>query len=59
MAAKMQDYAKYEHIEKLQNNVLPRMSDFAKRVDKFSTEHLDMKCCIADFDMALCEKANK
>jgi len=56
---KMEEFAKFEHIRKLQDDLLPKMAAFTKRVEKFEAENRSVVRCVLDFDATLCEKANK
>ena len=48
-----------EHIQQLQDQVIPVVTEFKSTINEFGEEHADMKCCVAEFDKALCEKANR
>ena len=56
---KMEEFAKFEHIVKLQEDLLPKMDRFTEMIGKFETENKSVVQCVLDFDAALCEKANK
>lgn len=53
------DFAKFEDIESLKDEVLPKMCDFQEMLQKFEKDNLDVLLCVRRFDKALCEKANK
>ena len=55
----MGEFAKYEHIQKLRNEVVPVVETFSSLIGKFQVDNRDMKNCIRNFDEVLCEKANK
>ena len=55
----MLEYAKYEHIQTLRDEVIPKMDHFTGLMQKFEQDNLDVLVCVRRFDSALCEKANK
>ena len=55
----MLEFAKYEHIEKLKEDVLPKVATFTALIEGYKLDNTDMRVCVRTFDEALCEKANK
>ena len=55
----MAQFAKFEHIQVLRDEVVPKMEHFTDLMDKYSEDNLDMRMCVRKFDQDLSLKANK
>lgn len=55
----MLEFAKYEHIEKMKQDVLPKVQLFTELIEGYKNDNQDMKICVRTFDENLCDKANK
>ena len=42
----MKQYAKFEHIEKLQADVLPKVAKFTDLLDIYTRDNTDMRMCV-------------
>lgn len=55
----MLEFVKYEHIDKLKQDVLPKVDEFTRLIEGYKNDNNDMKLCVRTFDENLCDKANK
>ena len=55
----MLQFAKYEHIQKMKDDVLPKVKEFQDLIEGYKHDNNDMKICVRTFDENLCDKANK
>ena len=56
---RVEEFSSIDHIYRIKNYLLPKMEAFSDKVDFFLEDNEKMKCCIREFDIALCTKCTK
>ena len=55
----MAQFAKFEHIQVLRDEVCPKIHHFTTLMDRYTLDNEDMRMCVRKFDEDLSLKANK
>lgn len=56
---RMDQFASIEHVKTLKEYLLPKIQNFADKIDDFQNENLNVRECVIAFDKSLSLKGNK
>ena len=56
---RFEKFSDIEHMKRIKEFLIPKMENFANKIDEWTDNNRQVKECIYQFDQTICKKVNK